>query len=256
MKKRVTIMAFVIPLLFASASFGEQMNGYREDYFLQRLEEISPLDALLPRSIKSDLAHLSVDQLDIAVTKMSADCETTITEVVVTLTDETVELKEWWESWNDPADSLPAVENHAVYYVSVGESVTEAFDCYSFDRGLCYILYGYHQFQPEGTVHLTLDVHYCIVTPQGREEKQTAIDLEYELPPLFRQYQYDVSREPIIDYPAVFRDAFPVSHQNVVGFQEKRLDGLFGQGGRTALLSFSIFPVAAPACYHPQKSNT
>ena len=78
MKKRVTIMAFVILLLFASASFGEQMNGYREDYFLQRLEEISPLDALLPRSIKSDLAHLSVDQLDIAVTKMSADCETTI----------------------------------------------------------------------------------------------------------------------------------------------------------------------------------
>lgn len=199
MKKRVTIMVFVILHLFVSASFCEQMNGYREDYFLQRLEETFPLDALLSRSIKSDLAHLSVDRLDIAVTKMSADCETTITEVVVTLTDETAELKEWWESWNYPADSLPAAEDHAVYYVSVGESVTEAYDSYSFDCGLCYILQGYRQFQPESTVHLTLDVHYCIVTPQGWEEKQTEIDLEYELPPLFRQYQYDVSREPIID---------------------------------------------------------
>jgi len=199
MKKRVTVIAFVFLFLFASASFGEQIVNYREDYFLQRLEEKYPLDALISYSIKNDLEYLSMDQLDIAVTKMSADCKTTITEVVIKLNDETAELKEWWERWNHPADSLPAAEDHTIYYVNVGESVTEAYDTYSFDHGLCYILFGYRPFQPEGTVNLALDVNLCIVTPQGRVEKQEIINLEYELPPLFRQYKYDVSREPIVD---------------------------------------------------------
>ena len=199
MKKCVTVIAFVFLFLFASASFGEQIVNYREDYFLQRLEEKYPLDALISYSIKNDLEYLSMDQLDIAVTKMSADCKTTITEVVIKLNDETAELKEWWESWNHPADSLPAAEDHTIYYVNVGESVTEAYDTYSFDHGLCYILFGYRPFQPEGTVNLALDVNLCIVTPQGRVEKQEIINLEYELPPLFRQYKYDVSREPIVD---------------------------------------------------------
>lgn len=193
------IIAFVIFLSFASTCSAEQMDGYQEDYFLQLLEEKYPLDALIPRTIKSDLTHLSMDQLDIAVTKMSADCKDTITEVVVKLNDETAELKEWWGPRNALADSLPAAEDHTIYYVSVGESVTEAYDNYSFDHGLCYILWGYRQFQPEGTISLDLDVHLCIVTPQGREEKQAVINLEYELPPLFRQYKYDVSREPIIN---------------------------------------------------------
>ena len=176
-----------------------ETTGYREDYFLQRLEEKYPLDALIPRTIKSDLAHLSMDQLDIAVTKMSADCKDTITEVVVTLNDETTELKAWWEPWNHPADSLPASDDHTIYYVSVGEDVTEAYDDYSFDHGLCYIMYAHRDFQTEGTIHLAVPLLVCIVTPQGREEMQETINLEYELPPLFRQYQYDVSQEPLVD---------------------------------------------------------
>ena len=203
MKKRVAILAFVVLLLFASASSGEPADGYREDYFLQRLEEKYPFNSLIQRTVKSNLAHLSMDQLDITVTKMSADCIETITEVVVTLNDETAELKAWWEYWNYPADSLPAADDHTIYYVSVGEMVTEAYDDYSFDHGLCYIMFAWREFQPElqteGTIRLDVPVLVCIVTPQGREEKQEIISLEYELPPLYRQYKYDVSREPLVD---------------------------------------------------------
>jgi hypothetical protein len=93
MKNRFSIIAFVILLLFTSTCFGEQIDGYKEDFFLKCLEEHYPLDALIPRSIKNDLAYLSMDQLDIAVTKMSADMIDTITEVVFTLKDDSAELK-------------------------------------------------------------------------------------------------------------------------------------------------------------------
>lgn len=202
MKKRILAL-LVLLLLLASTCSAEQMDGYQEDYFLQQLKEEYPLEGLIRLTIKTDLAHLSIDQLDIAVTKMSADCKDTITEVVVTLMDETAELKEWWEYWDEPADSLPAAEDHTIYYVSVGEDVTEAYDDYSFDHGLCYIMYAYRdiqtEFQTEGMIHLDVPVRVCIVTPQGREEKQAIINLEYELTPLFKQYKYDVSQEPIVD---------------------------------------------------------
>lgn len=201
--KRSILILLAVFLLFASACSAEQMDGYQEDYFLQQLKEEYPLEGLIRQTIKTDLAHLSINQLDIAVTKMSADCKDTITEVVVTLMDETAELKAWWEYWDEPADSLPAAEDHTIYYVNVGEDVTEAYDDYSFDHGLCYIMYAYRdiqtEFQTEGTIHLDVPVRVCIVTPQGREEKQEVINLEYELTPLFKQYKYDVSQEPIVD---------------------------------------------------------
>lgn len=200
MKKRITIMACVFLLLFASACSGEQIDGCQEDTFLRRLEDHYPLDALILRSIKTDLAHLSMDQLDIAVTKVSADMIDTITEVVVTLKDDTAELKEWWEPWNDPAASLPAAEDHTLYYVNIDyASSGTAYDFYPVDKGMCYLIYTQHQFQTEGTLSFALLVNLCIVTPQGREEKQERIDLQYELPPLFRQYKYEVSQEPLVD---------------------------------------------------------
>lgn len=93
MKKRILAL-LVLLLLLTSTCSAEQMDGYQEDYFLQQLKEEYPLEGLILQTIKTDLAHLSIDQLDIAVTKMSADCKSTITEVVVTLRDETAELKE------------------------------------------------------------------------------------------------------------------------------------------------------------------
>ncbi len=200
MKNRFSIIAFVILLLFTSTCFGEQIDGYKEDFFLKCLEEHYPLDALIPRSIENDLAYLSMDQLAIAVTKMSADMIDTITEVVVTLKDDSAELKEWWEPWNDPAATLPVSEDHTIYYFHIDyESSGDAYNFYSFDNGLCYMIYARHQFQTEGTISFALFVNICIVTPQGREEKQEKIDLQYELPALFRQYKYDVSQEPLVD---------------------------------------------------------
>lgn len=207
MKRTICIFMSIVFSSFLFVTNPAKASAYQKNYFSETIKSayksadyMKNMGYTIEEMTISDLYNETIDGFEVQVTHMIADVTTTITEIVIRTKDKKTEFKDMNAEREFQLATLKGSANHTVCYVTADyEQSSDAYDAYTFDGGICYVLFTSHPFQLEGPVMETIKLKIGMVKRNSRKEITHSFSVSYPEKLYIFQMDYDPAYEPVAE---------------------------------------------------------
>ncbi len=207
MKRTICILMSLVLSSVLFVTNPAEAAAYQKNFFTETIKSVyksagylKNIGSTIDEMTVSNLYNETIDGFEVQVTHMIADVTATITEIVIRTKDIKTEFKDMNAESEFQLTTLKGSANHTVCYVTADyEQSCNAYDAYTFDGGICYVLFSSHPFQLEGPVTETFKLNIGIVKRNSRKEIAHTFSVSYPKNLYVFQLNYEHAYEPVAE---------------------------------------------------------